>query len=315
MKIVFTFRPPRALQAQLKEIFSEDKFVYYKSVEEAEDLREAEVIVTFGEDLTTQHIENCPNLKWIMVASAGLERMPAEIIKERGILVTNARGIHKIPMAEFTMGYMLNHVKRFPEFLDLQKEKTWNHQMAVGELAGKCLLVLGSGAIGTEIARLARAFRMETVGVNRSGHKNDQFDEMHTMDKLLEILPKADFVVSILPSTEETKYLLDREHFQVMKETAAFINIGRGDLFKEEVLIDALNNNEISHAYLDVFIEEPLLEDHPFWNQQKLTITPHISSVTSEYLPRVQQIFVHNMNVYKKDGSNYENKIDMDKGY
>ncbi|KAB7704122.1 D-2-hydroxyacid dehydrogenase [Bacillus aerolatus] len=315
MKIVFTFRPPRALQAQLSEAFPENEFNYFKSVEEADKLSEAEIVVTFGEDLTEKHIENCPKLKWIMVASAGMEKMPFETIKEKDILVTNARGIHKIPMAEFTIGYMLNHVKRFPELLDFQKEETWNKRLLIGELADKRLLVLGTGAIGTEIARLAKAFRMETVGVNRNGHKNDHFDEINKMDELLMVLPDADFIVSILPSTEETRFLLKEEHFQVMKETAVFINIGRGDLLEESILIDALNSNEIAHAYLDVFLEEPLPAEHPLWSQERLTITPHISSVTSEYLPRAMKIFAHNLQVYKENGSDYENKVDLDKGY
>lgn len=315
MKIVFTFRPPRTWQDQLSTAFPEERFSYYKSIDEAGDLPEAEVIVTFGDDLTKEHIDNCPKLKWIMVASAGMEKMPLESIQERDILVTNARGIHKIPMAEFAMGYMLNHVKRFPELLDLQKEKTWNKRLLIGELADKHLLVLGTGAIGTEIARLARAFRMKTTGINRSGHKSDQFDQSYTMDKLSMLLPEADFVVSILPSTEETKWLLKKEHFEAMKETAAFINMGRGDLIEEEILMNALENNEIAHAYLDVFIEEPLPDNHPLWNQENVTITPHISSVTSEYVPRAMRIFMHNLEVYKERGSHYKNKVDLGKGY
>lgn len=315
MKIVFTFRPPRALQGQLSTTFPEEEFSYYKSIDEAEDLAEAEVIVTFGEDLTERHIDSCPKLQWIMVASAGMERMPFESIKKRGILVTNAKGIHKIPMAEFTMGYMLNHVKRFPELLDLQKERTWNKSLTIGELAGKRLLVLGTGAIGTEIARLSKAFRMGTIGVNRSGHKSDYFDEIYPMDKLSMLLPETDFIVSVLPSTNETKHLLKEEHFKAMKETAVFINVGRGDLIEDEVLMNALKNKEIAHAYLDVFAEEPLPEKHPLWNEERVTITPHISSVTSEYVPRAMKIFMHNLEVYKENGSEYENKVNVEKGY
>ncbi|MEK4031041.1 MULTISPECIES: D-2-hydroxyacid dehydrogenase [Bacillaceae] len=315
MKIIFTFRPPRAWQGKLSMAFPEEEFSYYKSIDEAENLSEAEVIVTFGEDLTEYHINSCTNLQWIMVASAGMEKMPFKAIEKRGILVTNAKGIHKIPMAEFTMGYMLNHVKRFPELLDLQKKKIWNKRLEIGELAGKHLLVLGTGAIGTEIARLAKAFRMGTIGVNRSGHQSDCFDEIYTMDKLSMLLPEADFIVSVLPSTDETKHLLKEKHFKAMKETAVFINVGRGDLLEDEVLMNALQNKEIAHAYLDVFTEEPLPEKHPLWNEERVTITPHISSVTSEYVPRALEIFMHNLEIYKENGSDYENKVNLKKGY
>lgn len=315
MKTVFTFRPPRSLQAQLIEKYPTVDFVFYKAITEAEQLVDAEIIVTFGEDLTPQHIEKCTQLKWVMVGSAGLEKMPLHAIKEKGILVTNARGVHKIPMAEFTLGYLLNHVKRFPELRTLQDETIWNKRLPIGELAGQTLLVLGAGAIGSEIARLATAFRMKTIGINRSGGEVEHFANVYQMDELLTALPEADFVVSILPSTNETKHILKKEHFQAMKKTAAFINIGRGDLLEEQVLIEALDEEEIAHAYLDVFVEEPLPENHSFWIHEKVTVTPHISSITPQYLPRVFEIFEYNLDQYLQGYDTYKNKVEIDRGY
>ncbi|OZI10816.1 D-2-hydroxyacid dehydrogenase [Bacillaceae bacterium SAS-127] len=315
MKTVFTFRPPRSLQAQLIEKYPTIYFVFYKTIAEAEQLVDAEIIVTFGEDLTSQHIEECEQLKWVMVASAGLEKMPLQAIKEKGILVTNARGVHKIPMAEFTLGYLLNHVKRFPELRKLQDEATWNKRLPIGELAGQTLLVLGTGAIGSEIARLATAFRMKTIGINRSGEPVGHFANVYQMNELLTALLEADFVVSILPSTNETQHILQKEHFQAMKKTAAFINIGRGDLLEEQVLIAALNEEEIAHAYLDVFVEEPLPENHSLWSHEKVTVTPHISSITPQYLPRVFEIFESNLDQYLQGYDTYKNKVEIDRGY
>lgn len=315
MKTVFTFRPPRTLQEEMKSKYPEADFLFYKSAEEAERLHEAEVIVTFGDDLTPEHIGSCPHLKWIMVASAGIDHLPLQAIADRNILVTNARGTHKVPMAEFTMGFMLNHVKRFPELRELQKEETWNKQLPLGELAGKQLLVLGTGAIGSEIARLAQAFQMKTMGLNRSGHPAEHFAEVHPTAELAEVLPEADFVVAILPSTNETKGLLKEHHFQAMKETAAFINIGRGDIVEEQVLLDALHNECFAHAYLDVFIEEPLPAGHPFWKHPRVTVTPHISSITKQYLPRAFAILDHNLKQYIQGKSDFQNKIDLTKGY
>ncbi|MBM7650272.1 phosphoglycerate dehydrogenase-like enzyme [Bacillus ectoiniformans] len=315
MKVVSTFRPSRELQAQMKEKFSSAEFLFYPSIKEAEMLEEAEVLVTFGEDLTDEYIDKCQNLKWIMVASAGLERMPFKSIKKRQIIVTNARGIHKIPMAEFTMGYMLNHVKRFPELLKLQQEKMWNKKLPLQELSGKELLVLGTGAIGSEIARLAKAFRMNTAGVNRSGGSAEHFDRIFKQDDILTALPQADFVVSVLPSTKETKYFIQKSHFEAMKQEAAFINIGRGDLFEEQILLEALNDNQIAHAYLDVFMEEPLPKDHAYWHQDRLTVTPHISSISKMYLPRAFEIFEYNLEKYLQSDLDLQNLIDVEKGY
>ncbi|WP_338753392.1 D-2-hydroxyacid dehydrogenase [Bacillus sp. FJAT-52991] len=315
MKTVFTFRPPRSLQARLIERYPSIEFMFYKTVEEAEELSDAEIIVTFGENLTPQRIEACKQLKWVMVASAGLEKMPLASLSEKDILVTNARGVHKIPMAEFTLGYLLNHVKRFLELQKLQGESTWNKRLPIGELADQTLLVLGTGAIGSEIARLAAAFRMKTIGINRSGRIADSFSNVYQIDQLLSVLPEADFVVSILPSTNETKHLLKKEHFQAMKKTAAFINIGRGDVLEEQVLMDALNEEEIAHAYLDVFVQEPLLEEHAFWNHEKITVTPHISSITPQYLPRVFEIFEYNLDQYLQGQGIYKNRVDINRGY
>ncbi|MCM3789066.1 D-2-hydroxyacid dehydrogenase [Domibacillus indicus] len=314
MNIVFTFRPPRMIQADLQTKFPNETFSFYKHIDEARPLHEAEILVTFGSDLTKEHIDECKSLKWIMVASAGIEEMPLQAIKERDILVTNARGIHKTPMAEFTIGFMLNHVKRFAELRKLEQTETWNKQLPLGELYGKEVTVLGTGAIGQEIARLAKAFGMTTTGVNKSGHAAEGFDRVFSIDKLISAVREADFIVSVLPSTPDTVNALGTEHFEAMKNTAAFINIGRGDLVSETVLLSAINDEEIAHAYLDVFVKEPLPEGHPFWRHPGITVTPHISSVTERYVPRAIEIFEHNLYCFM-DGGEYANVIDVTKGY
>lgn len=314
MNIVFTFRPPRNIQADLQKKFPNETFSFYKEITEARPLKEAEIIVTFGSDLTKEHIDESESLKWIMVASAGIEEMPLQAIKERDILVTNARGIHKIPMAEFTIGFMLNHVKRFAELHKLEQTETWNKQLPLEELYGKEITVLGTGAIGQEIARLAKAFHMTTTGVNKNGHAAEGFDRVFSIDTLASAVRGADFVVSVLPSTLETVNVLQAEHFEAMKNTAAFINVGRGDLVSELVLLSAINDEEIAHAYLDVFPEEPLSEGHPFWRHPGITVTPHISSVTERYIPRAIEIFEHNLHCFI-DGGEYANVIDVTKGY
>ncbi|WP_046176707.1 D-2-hydroxyacid dehydrogenase [Domibacillus indicus] len=314
MNIVFTFRPPRDIQADLQKKFPSQTFSFYKKIDDVISIQEAEILVTFGSDLTEEVMKNCRALKWIMTASAGIEEMPLGAIQERDILVTNARGVHKIPMAEFTIGFMLNHVKRFPELHALEQAETWNKQLPLQELCGKEVTILGTGAIGQEIARLARAFRMTVAGVNKSGNPVDEFDRIFTIDQLVPAIREADFVVSVLPSTKETIGLLQAEHFEAMKNTAAFINIGRGDLISEEVLLSAVNDEEIAHAYLDVFAAEPLPEAHPFWRHPGITVTPHISSITRQYVPRAMEIFEHNLRCFL-NGGEYTNVIDIDKGY
>ncbi|WP_174732523.1 D-2-hydroxyacid dehydrogenase [Mesobacillus harenae] len=316
MKAVSSILPDKQIIDGVKSAFPAIEFEFFKGISEAiPSLKEAEIFITFGEDLTDEIILECKKLRWIMVMSAGLERMPLNLCEDRGILVTNARGIHKVPMAEFTLGIMLHHVKQMGTLLSQQQDQNWNRKIPMGELYGKTLLILGVGAIGGEIARLGKALQMKTIGVNRHGGKVDSSDLVVTLEDFEEALPEADFIVSVLPSTAETRYLLTEDHFQRMKKTAAFINIGRGDVVAEEVLISAMERSEIAHAYLDVFINEPLPSDHKFWTMSNITVTPHISSITKNYLPRSFEIFHHNLHTYINNQSNFINKIEPGRGY
>ncbi|MGE8207576.1 D-2-hydroxyacid dehydrogenase [Heyndrickxia sp. NPDC080065] len=316
MKIVFTFEPPFEMKADLNSSYPDIQFHYFQNAELAkEDMKNTEVIVTYGEDLDDEHIYQAEKLKWIMVTSAGLERMPFKAIKEKNILVTNARGIHKIPMAEFTIGLILDYAKSFQRLWKNNRSKVWDKSTPLNELHNKTMMIVGAGAIGQEIARLAKAFGMNVIGVNTSGGSLENFDKMVTLENISAVLDKADFIVSILPSTKKTIHYFKRSHFEQMKETAVFINIGRGDVVEEEILMDALKNKEIAHAYLDVFQVEPLPENHPFWSMENVSITPHISSTTKNYLPRALDIFRINLHTYTNNKERFINVIDLERGY
>ncbi|MEY9865360.1 phosphoglycerate dehydrogenase-like enzyme [Peribacillus sp. B2I2] len=314
MLILSTIIPNESIQTKMMDAFPDLNFIYQEGWTD-EPLNEAEILITYGEDLNEEIIGKAANLKWIMVMSAGLELMPFKAIEERGILVTNARGIHKIPMAEYTIGMLLQYEKKLKLLMKNEREELWHRKIEVGELNGKTMLVLGAGAIGGEVARLGKAFRMTTLGVNRSGKPVDSIDRLYTLDNILEAVPEADYIVSVLPSTDETKGLLQKEHFKAMKETAVFVNIGRGDLINDEVLIEALEAGELAHAILDVFDPEPLGKGHPFWKMENVTVTPHLSSKSGEYLPRTFAIFEKNMREYLKAGKDFINVIDLSRGY
>ena len=314
MLILSTIIPNEDIQKKMNRTFPDLTFLY-QDTWTAEKLQEAEILITYGEDLTDEIIERAVNVKWIMVMSAGLELMPITSIDKRGIMVTNARGIHKIPMAEYTMGMLLQYEKKLKQLIENEADEIWDRKIEVGELNGKMMLILGTGAIGGEVARLGKAFRMTTLGVNRSGNTVEHIDHLYSLTEIGEALPKADYIVCILPSTPETKDLLKKDHFKAMKSSAVFVNIGRGDLVKEEVLVEAMEEHEVAHAILDVFDPEPLEKSHPFWSMDNVTVTPHLSSKSSEYLPRTFKIFEENMEVYLKKGKDFINVIDPKKGY
>lgn len=316
MTILFTARLAEEFQIQLLNNFPKQKFIFKNDVNDIFDhLSEADVIVTYGGDLDEQKITEAKKVKWIMVLSAGMDRMPLQIIKERDILVTNVRGIHKTTMAEYALS-MLLHVYRQEKGLTLNATKRkWDPSLPVNEISGQTMLVIGTGAIGQEVARLGQAFRMKTIGVSRSGKKLDYFDANYPISALSEVLPIASFIVSVLPSTDETKELYTIREFKQMNPKVVFLNMGRGDAVVEADLLQAIQQKIISHAVLDVFVKEPLPEDHPFWKEENITITPHISAQSDHYVPRALGIFEKNLHTYLKGEADYINHIDLSKGY
>ena len=281
-----------------------------------EYISEAEIIVTFGGDITAELMKQAHHLKWIMVMSAGVEKLPFSVIREKGVLVTNARGIHKIPMAEYAISMLLQVYRQARKLARNQERHTWDQSVRMKEITGKTLLIAGTGAIGQEVARLAKAFQMKTIGVSRSGRTVTYFDENDTTDNLNKLLPVADFVISVLPSTPETKGLFTYEHFQRMPNHAVFLNMGRGNVVRSETILKAVQNKEVGHVVLDVFEEEPLPEDHPFWGEENITVTPHLSGVSSDYMLRALEIFEQNLTNYLSENeADYVNQIDLVKGY
>lgn len=316
MKIVSSAKLKTRIKERLISNYPDFEFSFRKDINEAiGDLVEADVFITYGEDLTDEIIVQAKNLKWIMVISAGLDQMPFTTIKEKGILVTNAKGIHKIPMAEYAISMMLQVARQSKKLIKNEQDHIWDRTIPMTELNGKTVGVLGAGAIGTQIAKYAQVFNMKTIGLNRSGTKVESFDEMVTMSTINDLLQQSDFVVSVLPSTPETDGIINSEIFKQMKETSVFINIGRGKSVIEKDLILALEEGEIAHAVLDVFENEPLPSDHPFWDMEKVTITPHLSGISAQYQQRAMEIFEKNLGVFLADRHNYLNVIDLDKGY
>lgn len=313
MEVLFTFVPKEEIQQHIISEFPEANFHFiYK---DKTKLPTADILVTFGEDLDEEDIAAAENLKWIMVFSAGVEKMPHEAIAERGITVSNVRGIHKTPMGESVLGHILALKRSLPEIYENQKSHKWERQYRSTELLGSTALILGPGAIGSEIGRLLQAFGVMTIGCNRSGNQAEHMNEMISFGELTAKLPEVDIVISLLPSTPDTKHLLGIEHFQAMKPEAIFMNFGRGDLLKEEVLIEAMQNNMIAYAVLDVFEQEPLPENHPFWSMGNIVVSPHVSSKSGKYVERGMEIFLPNLRKWLAGNQEPTNLVNMEKGY
>lgn len=314
MRAYFTFEPRPDLREPLVAEFPEVEFVFEGTLRE-EELAQADILVTYGEDLRAEHLETADRLQWIFVASAGVEKMPAEAIAARGIFVSNVRGIHKKPMTESILAHLLALKRGLPQIYAQQERAEWNRRVRSSELNGSTALIIGPGAIGGEIGCILQAFDVHTIGCNRSGEAAPFMNETYLLADVAEQLPKADIVISMLPSTKETKHLLSREHFELMKDSAIFMNFGRGDVVDTDVLVQVMEEKLIAHAVLDVYEEEPLPENHPFWTLTNITVSPHVSSHSSRYVERSFDIFKPSLRKWLEGERDLENKMDILRGY
>ncbi|MBE0067804.1 D-2-hydroxyacid dehydrogenase [Thermoanaerobacterium thermosaccharolyticum] len=293
---------------QFNVICLDDKKDAYKYI------NDTEVLVCFDGDADAEFIHNAENLKWIHLLSAGADAMPFDVLKERKIILTNSKGVHKYQISEQVLGYMLLFERALNYFIRKQMNREWDKSVRVSELYGKSVCILGVGSIGEEIARIAREFGMKTIGVRKSGNMSKFIDEMYTNENMIFAVSKADYVICALPLTDETYHLLGKDFFKNMKNDAVFINIGRGKVVDESSLIDALKNKTIRGAALDVFEEEPLSKESPLWDMENVIITPHTAGISPHYMERGIEIIKHNIKAYLGDGD-FINRVDLEKQY
>lgn len=228
-------------------------------------------------DSLRQAWDSARDLRWIHWGGAGVDAAMFAELKQSEIVLTNARGVFDQPMAEWVLGMILCFAKRFPQTLEFQAKHEWNYRLSE-TAAGKQGLVVGVGSIGRAVGRLLQAAGMRVDGVGRSARDGGaDFNHIHAIADLHTQLPLADYVVLITPLTAETRNLFGSAEFAAMARHARFINIGRGALVVEADLLQALHDGQIAGAALDVFVEEPLPEDSPFWSAPNCLVSPHMS--------------------------------------
>lgn len=257
-------------------------------------------------------------LKWVQQWGAGVNWIMQypELIRKDFIL-TNVSGIHAIPISEQIVGYLLAFARSLHHAIRAQGERGWwkPERSTLFELAGKTMLIIGTGAIGARTAYLAQALDMRVLGVRRNPEREiNGVEAMFAPDQLLELLPEADFVVLTIPLTQETKGMIGEPELRAMKSNAYILNIGRGGTIQEKVLVRALQKGWIAGAGLDVFEKEPLPEDSPLWDMDNVIITAHYSGSTPHYNERAMRIFTDNLRRYMA-GEPLKNVVDKKLGY
>jgi len=271
--------------------------------EERELAPDATVVV--GLDIGEELVDRAEALEYFAAASAGTGHLPMDALAARGVVVTNAAGVHVPNVPEHVLGWMLTIARRLDEGWRRQQECRWEHFQAFGELAGSTVTVVGLGAIGTGTVERLEPFDVHTVGVRYTPSKGGPTDEVIGFDEteFREALSRTDYLVLACPLTETTDGLVGTREFEFLPENAVVINVARGPVVDTDALVGALRRNEIHRAAIDVTDPEPLPEDHPLWNLEDLFITPHVSGHTWEYWERVADIVEENVRIAKERGT------------
>jgi phosphoglycerate dehydrogenase-like enzyme len=276
----------------------------------------AEVIAGWKKDLDELSLQGKSELRWVQAWSAGVNTMPLEKLASKEIALTSANGVHAYPISETIFGLMLALTRKIHTYVKNQQERKWHHAHMNLELHGKTIGIIGVGEIGKETAKIAKAFGMRVLGVRNSRKEAENVDAMFSPEELHQVLPQCDYVVVTLPLTPLTNQMFGEKEFKLMKKSSFIINIGRGEIIKEDELVEALQTEEIAGAGLDVFVKEPLDESSPLWKMDNVIITPHTSGSTEHYTKRViENIFLPNLVHYLEGKQPPINLVDYSKGY
>jgi phosphoglycerate dehydrogenase-like enzyme len=241
-------------------------------------------------------------LRWMQQWGAGADWLmhdPEAVAAD--FVLTNASGIHAIPISEHIVAMMLALARRLPEVIRQQPQHLWHRpeRLLVRELAGSTAVVIGLGAIGGRTARLLHGLEVRVIGVRRNADISAEgVARLVGPEQLLEVLPEADWVVITAPLTPETEGLIGARELAAMRPSACIFNIGRGPIIDQEALIAALREGRIGGAGLDVTTPEPLPADSPLWDFENVIISPHYSGSTVHYEERAFALFEENLRRY-----------------
>ena len=269
-------------------------------------------ILFVNSNFPTSYIQNAKKLKWIQLASAGVDRfmLNSENFSEKIVLTRVNTSFGEI-MAEFALGYMLALNQKIPSIIENQKNKIWE-KLKLSWLCDQTLGIAGVGKIGHTIAKKAKFMGMNVLGYGRSEKNLDELDNYYSIDKLYEFLNLLDFLVITLPLTPQTKGLFGQNEFKAMPDSSYIINIARGAIIKERELISALDKGYIKGAVLDVFEEEPLPKENPLWDMNNVIVCPHHSGPSQP--KEMIKYFIENLRRFDC-GETLEGVVNIQKGY
>jgi phosphoglycerate dehydrogenase-like enzyme len=310
---------PDAHVARLRSGFPDIEFVHVRNDDEL--MRAVGgVEVAFAGELPREAFAAAPRLRWIHSPAAGIGGMLYPALVNSPVVLTNSRGMHAVSIAEHVIGVALALLRRLPLAVQRQAEHRWaQHEVAdagIRTLAGLRMGIVGMGAIGSAVARLASAFGVEVHATRRrvDAPAPEGVRSVVSPDRLHDLLRHADIVVLAAPQTRETWSLIGRAEFEAMKPGAILINVSRGKLVDEAALTEAVTSGRIGGAALDVFAHEPLDASSPLWDLSNVLITPHVSGMRPDYWEAAVGIFAENLRRYRANEP-LLNVVDKQAGY
>ncbi len=280
-------------------------------------LRDVEVL--FIARIPSDLLQRAPKLRWCQWVGTGIDRLHEAGLVGSRVTLTNVTGTNALPIAEHCFLFMLMFAKKETLALAQQKARDYRRDAVRPDfLEGRTLGVLGLGGIGSEVARLGKAFRMRVLGLRRSATRRqentDGVDVLYPLGELHALLGECDYVVVALPLTEETHHLIGERELKAMKRTAYLLNVGRGPVLDEPALIRMLKEGVIAGAGLDVFDTEPLPRESELWGLPGVLISPHVSGDLIDNRQRATRFFCENLKRYLA-GQPLRNIVDPAKGY
>jgi phosphoglycerate dehydrogenase-like enzyme len=242
-----------------------------------------------------------PSLRWIQSISAGTDQFPLADLREAGVVLTSAVGIHAVQVSEHAFGLLLSMTRGIAAAIRNEASEGWEWSRVV-DLDGMTLGVLGLGTIGEAVARTGRAFGMRVIGTKRDPSTYEGVaEEVFGPDDTIEVFRRADAVIVTLPGGEETAGLVGADELDAL-EAGFLVNVGRGSVVDEPALVSALESGSLRGAGLDVFAEEPLPAGHPLWRLPNAVVSPHLAGASPKYAERLAALFERNLAAYRGEG-------------
>ena len=322
LNVISTFQFSRTSLEKLREAADAEVLCITNNDEFLTRLQEADVLCSYWvPDAWRTHTKR---LRWLQCSGAGVDSLlPTGILDvESGITVTTAVGINTTPIGEYVFGSMLMFNRTWSEMVRLQDRRVWPrsinwYKLGGRELAGQTLGIVGLGSIGRRVAQLGRAFGMRVLATRRTVQTDAQdpdVDQLYPTTQLHEMLGASDYVVVSVPLTQETDHLIGEAELRAMRPHAYLVNVARGRVIDEQVLIRALTDGWIAGAGLDVTEEEPLPATSPLYTMPNVILTPHISGVSVNYDTRLTDLFADNLRRFRANAP-LRNRYEAERGY